>query len=150
MAEYIERDKLLDKALTIYRYDNESGLLMTHKVVLSSDVVMAPPADVAPVRHGNWSLLCDVHRDSVTGEVDEHYYLECSECKRKVFDISQDAVITGRWADVIKDYPYCHCGANMTNGIEKPYDRAGDDAESADIDDTEWKKRMMQKFVGRR
>lgn len=41
-------------------------------------------------------------------------------------------------------------GANMTNGPEKPYDRAGDDAESAAIDDPEWKERMMQKFVGRR
>ena len=41
-------------------------------------------------------------------------------------------------------------GANMTDGAEKPYDRAGDDAESAAIDDPEWKERMMQKFVGRR
>lgn len=41
-------------------------------------------------------------------------------------------------------------GANMTDGAEKPYDRAGDDAESAAINDPEWKERMMQKFVGRR
>lgn len=34
--------------------------------------------------------------------------------------------------------------------IEKPYDRSGDDAESDAIDDPEWEKRMMQKFVWRR
>ena len=35
---------------------------------------------------------------------------ECSECKRHVMDD------TGY--DVVKDYPYCHCGARMVGAEE--------------------------------
>lgn len=103
---YVEKETVLKKIENAFMWSRSFGNLY-------EEVQEIPASDVSPVRHGNWSLRCDVHRDNVTGEVDEDYYLECSECKRKVFDISQDAVICGRWADVVKDFPYCHCGAKM-------------------------------------
>lgn len=40
-------------------------------------------------------------------------YLECSECRRKVWDICQDDALKGNWAKLIEPFPYCHCGAKM-------------------------------------
>jgi hypothetical protein len=72
-----------------------------------------PTVDAAPVVHGHWNIRCESHQDSVTGEVDEEFYLECSECRRKVWDVSQDAIISGQYGKALSDFPYCHCGAKM-------------------------------------
>ena len=50
-----------------------------------------PAADVQPVRYGRWIITDDV----------EHFIAVCSECGR-----TEDS-------RVIKDMPYCHCGARM-------------------------------------
>ncbi|MBR2927531.1 MAG: hypothetical protein IKC24_00030 [Oscillospiraceae bacterium] len=63
---------------------------------------------------GNWNIRCESHRDNYTGEVDEEFYLECSVCGRKVWDVSQDDVLAGRYGKIVADYPFCHCGAKMS------------------------------------
>lgn len=66
---------------------------------------------------GNWSLRCEP-RISHLKEVDECFYLECSECHRLVWDINQSHALTGQWKKIIEKYPYCHCGAKMNGGYE--------------------------------
>lgn len=68
------------------------------------------------VVHGRWDVKCDSHLDYASGEFDEDYYIECSECGRKVWDISQDAALFGDWEKIFNKYPYCHCGAKMDGG----------------------------------
>lgn len=53
--------------------------------------VIAPTADVQPVKYGKWIIADDV----------EHFIAICSECGRS--EDSRD----------IKGMPYCHCGAKM-------------------------------------
>jgi hypothetical protein len=76
-----------------------------------------PTVDAAPVVHGHWIIRCETHQDFF-GEVDEEFYLECSECHRKVWDASQDAIISGQYHKATSDFPYCHCGAKMDGGVE--------------------------------
>lgn len=88
------------------------------KVVCKFSVLDAPTVDAVEVVHGNWNIRCETHRDYHTGEVDEDFYLECSECHRKVWDVRQDDVLLGRYGKICNDYPYCHCGAKMDGGNE--------------------------------
>ena len=60
-------------------------------------------------KQGNWSLRCDSHLDTHTGEYDEEFYLECSVCRRRVYDIDPET----SWIELVSKYPYCHCGAKM-------------------------------------
>ena len=62
---------------------------------------------------GHWDIRCDYHVDDVTREADESFYLECSECKRKVWDVNQMAAMNGEYRKLIEQYPYCHCGCKM-------------------------------------
>lgn len=66
---------------------------------------------------GNWSLRCDT-RKGYMDEVDEVFYLECSECRRHVWDIDQMVALSGNWKKLVNQYPYCHCGAKMNGGFE--------------------------------
>lgn len=61
MTEYIEREKVLSKAVPL------AGCFSN--MISAYDVIMLPAADVAPVRHGQW--LCGDYYD--IGDV-------CSEC----------------------------------------------------------------------
>lgn len=70
-----------------------------------------PLPKVAPLVHGNWSLRCDSHLDTHTGEYDEEFYLECSVCRRQVRGIEFDDSLN--WTELVAKYPYCHCGAKM-------------------------------------
>ena len=114
MAEYIEREAfrkmLVDRQITtnffrpLERHEDGCIIEMLDET---------PAADVAPVVHGRWKVKCESHQCFVSGEYDEDYYIECSECGRKVWDISQDAAVLGNWEKISKQYPYCHCGAKM-------------------------------------
>lgn len=68
-------------------------------------------------RSGNWSLRCDA-RKGYMDEVDEVFYLECSECRRKVWDINQGDAMMGNWEKLIEPFPYCHCGAKMHQEVK--------------------------------
>lgn len=71
----------------------------------------APTVDLESLRpHGNWSLRCNSHLDTHTGEYDDEFYLECSVCRRQVWDID---IENTTWLELVKQFPYCHCGAKM-------------------------------------
>ena len=84
--------------------------------ICSEEVKRAPTIDAVPVVHGRWAVKCESHLDQASGEFDEDYYIECSECGRKVWDISQDSALFGDWQKIFNDFPYCHCGAKMDGG----------------------------------
>ena len=69
-------------------------------------------------RHGQWEVKSE-SQQLYCGEYDETFYLECSECKRKVWDISQTKAMFGEHEKIFADYPYCHCGAKMDGGVDK-------------------------------
>ena len=110
MAEYIEREAfehfLMGKRKLLYA---DKDLVLD----VAYHVNKFPAADVAPVVHGRWKMKCIGHQDFVSGEYDENYYIECSECGRTVWDVDQTAAIFGNWEKISKDFPYCHCGAKM-------------------------------------
>lgn len=90
MAEYIEREALLERA----EYDNNYRLIIPAEAIKA-----APTADVAPVMHGRF-----VHRGPrFDGGVDWWY---CSNC--------------GKLASGVETrFNYCpHCGAKMDGGTE--------------------------------
>lgn len=79
-----------------------------------SFLVHQPTIDPESLRpKGHWDIRCDYHVDSITREANEDFYLECSECKRKVWDVDQMAAMNGEYRKLIEQYPYCHCGAKM-------------------------------------
>ena len=65
-------------------------------VMAVDDIAYLPIVDAEPVKHGHWIIIDDV----------EKFLAKCSEC--------------GRVEDtrLIKDYPYCHCGAKMDGGVD--------------------------------
>lgn len=60
-----------------------------------------------------WEIHCRSTYDSWTQETDEEFYLECSECKRQVWDVDYMAVQNDDRQKLIEKYPYCHCGCKM-------------------------------------
>lgn len=62
---------------------------------------------------GRWEIHCRTTYDSWTRETDEEFYLECSECKRQVWDVDYMAVQNDDIQKLIEKYPYCHCGCKM-------------------------------------
>ena len=86
MAEYIEREKVLSKAVPVEGCFSD--------MISAYDVIMLPAADVAPVRHGQWEKQSGLY--------------SCSECgKTCPYDVQ---------ADVIEYWTcnYCpNCGAKM-------------------------------------
>lgn len=101
-------DILLDRKCPSWMYDNFNAL-QTADYLMSRGVTIQ--------KTGNWSLRWEARKDHMD-EVDEVFYLECSECHRKVWDISQDAALKGEWAKLIEPYPFCHCGAKMMEVTE--------------------------------
>ena len=87
MAEYIERKKVLSKAVPV------AGCFSN--MISAYDVIMLPAADVAPVRHGRW-----VHTDLASHQ---HGKDECSECTYHEHDRRD-----------LSRFRYCpNCGARM-------------------------------------
>ena len=86
MPEYIEREKVLSKAVPVEGCFSD--------MISAYDVIMLPAADVAPVRHGQWEKQSGLY--------------SCSECgKTCPYDVQ---------ADVIEYWTcnYCpKCGAKM-------------------------------------
>ena len=90
MPEYIEREKVLSKAVPMEGCF--SGMISAY------DVIMLPAADVAPVRHGRWIEHKHFNHDHY---IDSTY--ECSECNVEE-PLTSD---------------YCpNCGAKMDGGAE--------------------------------
>ena len=99
MAEYIEREALLKKAIEEKRFVFQMEDLLNNEVVfktvykdLAEFILSAPAADVAPVAHGRWVNVADK----------PHLFYECSLCKE-------------RWGyGAMLHMNYCpNCGARM-------------------------------------
>lgn len=126
MAEYIEREALI-KAVAESLKNNPhkdakvSVNHITEHQYFAKLIERQPAADVAPVVHGNWSLRGDREENPELAEILETFYLECSVCRRKVTDIDQGKAWTDQWMELIRPYPYCHCGAKMHTQAEEQY-----------------------------
>ena len=106
MAEYIERDKVLEEI-----NERISNIAFTSPYLQDIETVVdgmerardsaedAPAADVAPVVHGRW----ETHP--------QHYGFDrCSVC--------HDCIIANDWADGLK-WNYCpNCGAKMDGEVK--------------------------------
>lgn len=89
-------------------YTEEDGSLVQ---TFTSAFPTIDPETLRP--KGHWNIRCYRTYDSYTGETDEDFYLECSECKREVWNIDQSVAIGGEYRKLIEQYPYCHCGCKM-------------------------------------
>lgn len=79
-----------------------------------SSIEAAPTIDPDSLRpKGRWEIHCRSTYDSWTQETDEEFYLECSECKRQVWDVDYMAAQNDDRQKLIEKYPYCHCGCKM-------------------------------------
>ena len=82
--------------------------------VTIDDILDVPAIDPKSLRpNGHWNIRCDYYDDDMLRDADESFYLECSACKRKVWDINQLAAMDGKYRELIEQYPYCHCGCKM-------------------------------------
>lgn len=88
MGKYIDRDEAKRHLCQDYAY--AAAELLDE----------LPPADVAPVVHGEW--IKRIKQVAIFGSLELRYVYTCSEC--------------GREAD--HKEPYCHCGAKMDGGGE--------------------------------
>ena len=95
MDEYIEREALLEKRWDV-PFETEDAHFV--QVVDVQDVVDAPAADVAPVRHGRW-----IH--SRYEDCSEQFELvKCSQCNHEAYAM----------AFYVRGGNYCpNCGAKM-------------------------------------
>lgn len=111
MAEYIEREKLID-AMWAYQYDagkDGYGIMLL--------IGIQPAADVAPVVHGVW---IPVHESEISGWNPEVAGIDpiggyiCSACKNEaVYDCNDKFVLSD----------YCpNCGARMDGGDDSETD----------------------------
>lgn len=101
MAEYIDREKLLDDLLAAAKHGGMGEIIAQ---TLMRYVKRQPAADVAPVVHGQWDGEGDGFAD---GEIvlDVWY---CSECGHCIDDGTDDPCVLPN---------YCpNCGAKMDGG----------------------------------
>ena len=89
MAEYIKKEELLKFKANVY--DEDGHVLYA---VPTGCIVAMPPADVMPVRHGEWEIVVGSNGKE---------YMVCTCCR-----VSQD--LTGV-------FTYCpNCGCRMDGG----------------------------------
>ena len=89
MAEYIDREAVVDAVIDIY-YDTPEINLTAEKFEAAINGI--PAADVAPVRHGRW-----VEKEKYTFGI----MYDCSLCENRILDNGHP-------------WNYCpHCGAQM-------------------------------------
>ena len=79
-------------------------------------VFEAPTIEAAPVKYGQWNIKTEIYRYGMEEEIDEEFFLECSECGRRVWVSDNTKVLNGKEEEIFEDYPYCHCGAKMDGG----------------------------------
>jgi len=87
MKKYIDQDMLCDFA------NNH-----LNNMIDSNDIMRFPVSDVEEVKHAKWIY---VGHNLCIG-----FRYECSICKRALWAACDQN-------SVVKEYPYCHCGAKM-------------------------------------
>lgn len=95
MAEYIDRDTVINKRRRMSEYD-EAGWCVTCQAVSVEDIENTPSAEVVEVVHGEWFLLDECLNEGVY----------CSVCSKKVY--------RKEYANQKIKSKYCpNCGAKM-------------------------------------
>lgn len=76
MSEYVEKEKAVERVsdTIISRF----GIGLTEAYEIAEDGLSLPPADVVPVRHGEWEYIDDTYCGFEDTDV------RCSECKTTV------------------------------------------------------------------
>lgn len=101
MAEYIERQAAIHAIMKVYV--RTAGYKARERVFEAKEAVhRLPVADVAPVVHGRWELLCKGDWASV---------FVCSVCGRRERITESESY--NSQLKMPREYPYCHCGARM-------------------------------------
>lgn len=94
MAEYIDREALLEKRWDVPFETEDSHFV---QVVDVGDIIAAPAADVAPVRHGRW-----IYHEEIIHTLS---HTRCSVCS------------SIRYEHYVNDFRYCpSCGSKMDGG----------------------------------
>lgn len=101
MAEYIEREALLQKA---WDADTRIGYV---QVVDVGDILDMPVADVAPVVHGRWTIT-EEYNDVIDMTVVKYTCSACGEYRLCETTLSQTS--------------YCPCCGAKMDGKEAVYD----------------------------
>lgn len=104
--------RLIDANALLEAYWEEQkkpGIYSIEKLIINAPII--DPESLRP--KGRWEIHCRSTYDSWTQETDEEFYLECSECKRQVWDVDYMAVQNDDRQKLIEKYPYCHCGCKM-------------------------------------
>ena len=106
MAEYIEREALIDEFDRLGLGDH-SFVERVFSDGVRTIIAGIPAADVAPVVRGRWKLLRKGDWTSV---------FVCSVCGRRE-KIAESESYNSQ-LKMLREYPYCHCGARMDGGVE--------------------------------
>lgn len=105
--EYIE----LDEALNVVS-DVMSDVKVLHKHrALNRNLKQLSTTNVVGAKRGEWQLKSQTHK--MFDDVDEEFYVECPFCHRTEyvpFEFEKEKML--EYAR--ENYPYCHCGAKMT------------------------------------
>lgn len=90
MAEYIEREALLQKQIGVVVYD-EGGWDANVRAVQVEDIEAIPAADVAPVVHGRWKYYHKQNKAVCTNcsferDLDANFgrAISCPNCRAKM------------------------------------------------------------------
>lgn len=95
MAEYIEREALVQKLAELY-LNADPWIDVKVLNMAKNTIENQPTADVEEVRHGYWKpFKYNIGQDEIINYT-------CSECGRRLIGYSNP-----------KDAPYCYCGAKM-------------------------------------
>lgn len=104
MAEYIEREALMEQVKAIHRAVNTADRNISYDTGFHSAtsqiqglIEWMPAADVAEVRRGKWKIKTDEY---------DCEYMMCSVCKEEFYPTDTDTVDT-----MLNFCPYC--GADM-------------------------------------
>lgn len=123
MSDYISREEAIKAAehaygewnLAMAAADGARQINLVYKrqellKAVASVFDIVPAVDVEPVRHASWSICVS----------DESFLcLECSVCGRRVENIDLHHLLDAvDYDEVLRRYPYCHCGRKMDWGGE--------------------------------
>lgn len=118
----IDADALLEKWENGKKFEYDSKIQEKEYVTLGANaaidtfvdsVKQAPSVDAEPVVHSQWIICCDESEDFMVGEDGDTFYIECSKCGKKIYDVDQAAAYHEDFKKIQEDYPYCNCGARM-------------------------------------
>lgn len=111
VERYISTLKLTTKIMDLFEKADKDGRqdIMDAITKYVMPAISATPTEAVDyARTGHWNLR--TVRDEVYGNSILDWYLECSECGRRV-PIKEEEVT--EYIMLCNKYPYCHCGAFM-------------------------------------